>query len=59
MELTEHIEKHVSYPASKQDILMACDNMSDASAEDKQMMMDKLPDMTFQTADEVKAALGM
>lgn len=56
-EMMAHLN-HVSYPASKQDLIQACENMSDMSQEDKQWFMERLPDRTFNDADEVKQALG-
>ncbi len=57
-EMMKHLN-HVDYPASKDDLIRACENMSDIPEEAKKWFMDKLPDSTFQSADEVKKALGM
>jgi len=54
----KHIDNDVSYPASKDDLVKACNDMSDVSEGDKKWFMDKLPDQQFQNADEVKHALG-
>lgn len=54
-----HLEDHVTYPATKDDLVKACNEMSDLSEEDKKWFEAKLPDGTYQSADEVKAALGM
>ncbi|MCL4365830.1 DUF2795 domain-containing protein [Patescibacteria group bacterium] len=56
-EMADHLN-HVSYPASKQDLVEACEDMSDVSQDDKKWFMDKLPDKTFNDSDEVKHALG-
>lgn len=54
-----HLEGHINYPASKDDITKACNNMSDVPEEDKKWFMENLPQGTYQSADEVKAAVGI
>lgn len=54
-----HLEGHIKYPASKDDIVKACNDMSDVPEDDKKWFMEKLPDGTYQSADEVKVAVGM
>ncbi|MCL5093752.1 MAG: hypothetical protein M1355_01325 [Patescibacteria group bacterium] len=55
----EHIENHVEYPATAADIKQACNGMSDVPDEDKNWVMNNLPEGTYNSADEVKKALGM
>lgn len=57
-EVMSHIDNDVSYPASKDDLVKACNGMSDVSGEDKKWFMEKLPDQQYQSPDEVKQALG-
>jgi hypothetical protein len=57
-ELMGHIRSDVSYPASKQQILAACNNMTMHSPEAKKYA-EQLPDKTFQNADEAVKALGL
>lgn len=57
-ELVDHIRNHVSYPISKQELIRECNNMSHVPSEG-QMMVQKLPDRTFRSADEVLGALNM
>lgn len=53
-----HLREHVTYPATKQDIVTACNNMSDHTEADKQEVREKLPDQTYSSAGEVIQALG-
>lgn len=57
-EVMSHIENDVKYPASKQALTEACNQMSDVPAEDKKWFEDNLPDKTFNSPEEVKQALG-
>lgn len=50
---------HVSYPATKEELVRACDNMSDVPDEDKKWFVSNLPGGTYQSAGDVKAALKM
>ena len=54
----KHLREHQTYPATKADLVAACNKLSDFSAADKKEFMDQLPDQTYQSADEVVAALG-
>ena len=55
----EHLASHVKFPATKADLLKACNDFSDAAAEDKKWFTDTLPDGTYASADDVLKALGM
>lgn len=57
-EIADHLN-HVSYPASKQDLVEACEKMSDVPKEDKDWFMKALPEKTYGSADEVKQTLGL
>ncbi|HZY43555.1 MAG TPA: DUF2795 domain-containing protein [Anaerolineae bacterium] len=57
-ELMEHIRSDVGYPASKQQILAACNNMTMHSPEAKSAA-EKLPEQTFQNAGEALKALAL
>lgn len=56
-EVKEHLEKHITYPASKEAIAAACNNMAHLSEDDKNWVKENLPDGTYQTPDEVKRAM--
>lgn len=52
-----HLNDHVKYPASKDDIVKACNDMSDVPEEDKKWFLEKLPVKMYQNPDEVKIAM--
>ena len=54
----DHLKTHQSYPAIKADLVAECDNLSDFSEEDKKEFTEKLPEGTYNSADEVIKALG-
>ena len=43
----EHLKNHVRYPADRNAVVTACNNMSDASTEDKTWFTTNLPEGTF------------
>jgi hypothetical protein len=53
-----HLSTHVTYPATKEAMIAACNNMSDFSDSDKQEFAAALPAGNYNSADEVIAALG-
>ena len=55
----DHLKNHQEYPASKADLVAACNNLSDFSEADKAEFADKLPDQTYNSAEEVAKALGL
>lgn len=55
---TKHLREHQTYPATKADLVAACNSLSDFSEADKKEFADALPDKTYHSADEVVAALG-
>lgn len=54
-----HLEEHQSYPATKKELVAECDNLSDFSEEDKKWFSEKLPEGTYESAEEVVKALGL
>ena len=56
-EAMTHIDEHVTYPATKDDIVKACNEMSDVTEKEKKWVTDKLSEKTFQSAKEVEEAL--
>lgn len=58
-ELMKHIHEHVNYPATKEELVMACNKMDHISQEGKNWFSENLPDGTYNNADEVMKALGM
>ena len=58
MAALDHLKNHQTYPATKAQLVVECDNLSDFSAEDKKEFMEKLPEGTYNSADDVVKALG-
>jgi hypothetical protein len=57
--LNEHVGEHVDkWPATKDDLVAACNNMSDFDPSEKQWFSETLPAGTYRNADEVKRAIG-
>ncbi len=54
----DHLKNHHTYPATKQELAEACQNMSEFSEEDKKWFIDNLPEKTYNNAEEVMMALG-
>lgn len=54
-----HLRQHTTYPATKDQLVAACNNMSDFSEEDKKSFAERLPGGTYNSADEVIKALGL
>ena len=67
MELTQelknkyaaHIGDDVSYPATCSDLVTACNNMSEFSSDEKTWFSEALPHGSFNTAEDVKRAVGV
>lgn len=55
----DHLRNHQSFPATKAQLVAECDNLSDFSKEDKNEFKSKLPDDTYNSADDVVKALGL
>lgn len=58
-EMMEHLKSHVTYPASKKQIWEMCNTMSHVPEDHRKMFMDKVPEGTYNSADEVMKAAGM
>ncbi len=55
----KHLNEHQKYPATKAELVAECNNLSDFSEEDKKAFSEKLPEATYNSADEVITALGL
>ncbi len=55
----DHLKTHQKYPATKAELVAECDNLSDFSDEDKKEFASKLPDRTYNSAEEVMKVLGL
>ena len=54
-----HLTEDQKYPATKEEILAECDNLSDIDESDKMMFKENLPEGTYQSAGDVMRAMGM
>lgn len=57
-ELMLHIRSHMTYPATKQAVINACNMMEHVPAEARKMAQE-IPDKMYNSADEVVKALGL
>lgn len=58
--LNDHVGMHVDkYPATCSDLVMACNNLHEFSAEEKEWFSKTLPHGTFQSPEEVRKAVGI
>lgn len=57
--MMDHLKGHITYPATKVQLVEACNHMEDQKPEDKMEFETKLPDGTYNSADDVMKALGM
>ena len=54
-----HLETHQTYPATRDELVKECNELSDFSEEDKRWFMTHLPDRTYSSADAVIKTLGL
>ena len=52
-----HLKNHVQYPASRTQVVQACNNMSDVPAPDKEWFEKNLPDGNYSSPADVVNAL--
>lgn len=57
--LKSHAMDHITYPATREQVLAACAQTPEFSAGEKKWISDKLPEGTYNSSDEVLKALGM
>lgn len=55
-EIMAHLN-HVDYPATKENLVEACEKMSDIPEADKKWFTENLPNRTYNSAMEVEEAL--
>lgn len=57
-EVTTHLREHIDkWPATKQDIVTACNNVSDLPEAERKWFMESLPEGTYKNPDEVEMVL--
>jgi hypothetical protein len=52
-----HLKEHQKYPATRAELLAACENLKEFSAGEKAWYAAHLPDGTYKSAGDVLAAL--
>ena len=58
-EITEHLQKHMVYPTTRNEIIEACNRMSDVPQADRELFEKYLPDWNYNNADEVIRAVEL
>lgn len=53
-----HLKGHQTYPATKEELVKTCNELSDFSEKDKKWFEENLPEKTYNSAEEVTQALG-
>lgn len=54
-----HLKTHQKYPATKADLVAACNELSDFSEGDKKEFAKRLPERTYNSAEDVMKVLGL
>lgn len=54
-----HLKQHQTYPATKKQLVEACNKLDDFSMDDKKWFEENLPEGTYKSAEEVMSALSM
>ncbi|OGM08747.1 hypothetical protein A2W13_00935 [Candidatus Woesebacteria bacterium RBG_16_36_11] len=55
----DHLNNHQMYPATREDLIKECNELSDFSDKDKEWFIKHLPEGTYKSADEVIKAIGL
>jgi len=55
----DHLKTHQKYPATKEELLKECDNLSDFSAEDKKWFGEHLTKESYESAEDVMSDLNL
>ena len=55
----DHLMSHQKFPATRAELVAECNSLSEFSAEDKSEFASKLSDRTYNSANEVIAALAL
>ena len=58
-EVKVHIREHLEYPATKDDLVEACNNMAHIPEDEREWVKENLPDGNYSSADDVIKALGL
>lgn len=57
--MISHLKMHQKYPATKEELVAECTQLSDFSSEDKEWFQSHLPKGSYNSAEEVIRALGI
>ena len=55
----KHLNAHQKFPATKEELVAECDNLSDFSDVDRKWFKENLPEGTYDSADAVLKALDL
>lgn len=55
----DHLKNHQTYPATRDKLVAACNELSDFSPEDKMEFEQKIPEGTYNSAEDAIKALGL
>lgn len=55
----KHLKEDQTYPATKAELVAACNELSDFGESDKKTFMESLSDKTYYSAEEVMKTLGI
>jgi len=55
----KHLREHQNYPATRDELVAECNNLSDFSEKDKRWFSENLPEGIYNSADEVIRALDL
>jgi hypothetical protein len=57
-ELSTHLQDHIeTWPATKEDIVQACSNMSDIPETERRWVQENMPEGLYHTPEEAEMAL--
>ena len=57
-EVTTHLREHIrKWPATKEDIIQACNNVSDIPEAERRWFIETLPEGTYHTPEEAEMVL--
>lgn len=57
--MIDHLKSHQSYPATKDELVEECNELSDFSEADKKWFKETLPEGKYDSPDKVVEALGV
>ena len=55
----DHLNNHQAYPATREELIMECNELEDFSKADKEWFIKHLPEGTYKSAKEVMKAVDL